>query len=1520
MAILISQKDKASASSEGLVRFATSEEATAGTRSDVAMSPALVKAQLDGILDGAPAALDTLNELAAAINDDASFFSSVQTDINDLQNQINTLAGGDLSGLQDEIDDTQVGAGLGTDGSYTADATTNYITAATSLKNADFRLDAQIKANADAIISMGAGNIQDLQDEVDDTQSSVGLNSDGTLPAYANNNSFAANASIKAAVEGVDAQVALNTTAIASLGSSQAITDLQAELDASQASVGLNSDGTYSAHSGSNYMDSDTSVKGALSSLDSQIKTNEDAIALKADATSLSSVDARLITAEGEIDTLQSEMDAVESDVATNAADIATNVADIATVNAAIDAHEVEHNANVAAVNAIEASVGLNVDGTYSAPVGTNYLGSATSVRNEITRLDTQVKSNEDDITTNTGDIATLQSDVSTNTTNIATNTSGVSGLDARLTTAEGEIDTLQTEMDSVEADVATNTASISTNSGNISTLQSEMDAVEADLAAHIAATPSNDEINEIETSVGLDSDGGFTANAGGNYISGATSVRGEINALDSQLSNTQSDLETAESTITSLQTTVSGKADSSTVSALQSELDASQAAVGLNANGTYSAHSGSNYMDSALTTKEALSLVDAQTKINEDDITNLETTVATLTQGSGATSAEIAALQGEVDTTQAGAGLSTTGAYVAPGVSNYLSSATSLKGADSLLDTQIKTNADAIALKASASDVSTLTSTVNTNTSDIATNTSDISGNAGDIASLQSDVATAQSDITSLQSSKADDTDLTALEAVVDAHETAVGLSAAGAYQSRSGSNYLDSATSIRGEITLLDAQAKTNADNIASNDSDIADLQSDIASLASSSTITAMQNEIDGIESGVGLNTDGSYTAITGNYATASTLKGAVSQLDTQVKANADAISSNDGDISALDSRLTSDEAALTSLQSEVDAIETGVGLTISGAYQAPASSNYLASSTSVRNALGLLDSQAKTNADAITTEASNRASAISDVDADIATLQSEVNATQSGAGLGTDGSYSANSGANYIDTATSLKDADNKLDAQIKVNADDILDNAADIATNTAAIATKASSSSVSTLQSELDASQAGVGLAANGSYTSPADHNYLGQGTLKADLGALDSQVKTNDDDIATNASDIDSLEALANTHEASIGLSAAGAYVGRSGSNYLDAASSVVAEATLLDAQVKTNADAIATKASSSNVSALQTEVDNVETAVGLDTDGTFISFSGQNYLNSASSLKGGMELLDAAIQARQDNIDSEAATRLSNDNALAAQIDVVEASVGLQSNGSLSITGTNFLNSASSVVSALGILDTNVNFTNQVQTNIKSSAGFSADGTKTAYSSTNYISGSLKAAIEALDAQVKSNTDDITGLGGTDISNLQSELDDTQSGVGLDADGLYVGRSGSNYLDSANTIAQEAGLLDAAVKDNEDAIALKADQTDMDAVEERLDAVEVRGGGIFWDDNSADAVEMDASLLMFKAHIGPWEINLNDLITSNVSDLVFYGEKAPVNGDKNFAVIGDGNVEFVGKYEGYPIP
>ena len=69
----------ASATTVGGVELATTGETTTGTDTARAVTPAGVQAAIDALIGGAPGALDTLNELAAAINDDASYASTITT-------------------------------------------------------------------------------------------------------------------------------------------------------------------------------------------------------------------------------------------------------------------------------------------------------------------------------------------------------------------------------------------------------------------------------------------------------------------------------------------------------------------------------------------------------------------------------------------------------------------------------------------------------------------------------------------------------------------------------------------------------------------------------------------------------------------------------------------------------------------------------------------------------------------------------------------------------------------------------------------------------------------------------------------------------------------------------------------------------------------------------------------------------------------------------------------------------------------------------------------------------------------------------------------------------------------------------------------------------------------------------------------------------------------------------------------------------------------------------------------------
>ena len=151
--------------------------------------------------------------------------------------------------------------------------------------------------------------------------------------------------------------------------------------------------------------------------------------------------------------------------------------------------------------------------------------------------------------------------------------------------------------------------------------------------------------------------------------------------------------------------------------------------------------------------------------------------------------------------------------------------------------------------------------------------------------------------------------------------------------------------------------------------------------------------------------------------------------------------------------------------------------------------------------------IDSEASSRASADTTlqgnidsEASSRASADS-------AIQSELDATQSGAGLGAGGSYSANSSTNYITSVSTLVGADEALDAQIKTNADAISSEAS----------TRASADT--TLQSNID---------------SEASTRASADTTLQSNIDAEETARQSADSTLQTNINDEATARASADT--------------------------------------------------------------------------------------------------------------------------------------------------------------------------------------------------------------------------------------------------------------------------------------------------------------------------------------------------------------------------------------------------
>lgn len=153
-------------------------------------------------------------------------------------------------------------------------------------------------------------------------------------------------------------------------------------------------------------------------------------------------------------------------------------------------------------------------------------------------------------------------------------------------------------------------------------------------------------------------------------------------------------------------------------------------------------------------------------------------------------------------------------------------------------------------------------------------------------------------------------------------------------------------------------------------------------------------------------------------------------------------------------------------------------------------------------------------------------------------------------------------------------------------------------------------------------------------------------------------------------------------------------------------------------------------------ASNGDISGLQGEVGNIETAVGLNNDGTIAAWAtGATYIKDTATFKAAIEALDTRAKA--------------NAAAAAAAKSVVTAG------DNIAVTPTTGDNGAVTYkVAATGLVTTDT-FTG-FKTNIVGQTGVDGNSAAVSFTGKNYISGAtnLKAAIEALDGQAKKNADD----------------------------------------------------------------------------------------------------------------------------------------------------------------------
>ena len=169
-------------------------EAGAGSAGSVAKAQADAQAfatsAISDLVAGAPAALDTLNELAAAINDDAGFHTTITNALTARQTELDAI-------------ESAMGPVMSAAGAYVAHSGKNYINGNSTVTEDLIDLDAQLKGVADAGVA--------VQSEVDAIEGAMGavMSSAGAYVAHTGKNYINGNSDVTGDLIDLDAQIKL---------------------------------------------------------------------------------------------------------------------------------------------------------------------------------------------------------------------------------------------------------------------------------------------------------------------------------------------------------------------------------------------------------------------------------------------------------------------------------------------------------------------------------------------------------------------------------------------------------------------------------------------------------------------------------------------------------------------------------------------------------------------------------------------------------------------------------------------------------------------------------------------------------------------------------------------------------------------------------------------------------------------------------------------------------------------------------------------------------------------------------------------------------------------------------------------------------------------------------------------------------------------------------------------------------------------------------------------------------------
>ena len=212
---------------------------------------------------------------------------------------------------------------------------------------------------------------------------------------------------------------------------------------------------------------------------------------------------------------------------------------------------------------------------------------------------------------------------------------------------------------------------------------------------------------------------------------------------------------------------------------------------------------------------------------------------------------------------------------------------------------------------------------------------------------------------------------------------------------------------------------------------------------------------------------------------------------------------------------------------------------------------------------------------------------------------TLQSKIDTIEVSSGLTGSGGYIQQSSLRYIGSASSLADADKKLDQSLDAT------------------------------QQELDITQTSIGTEADG--TMSLSGNYIFN-TVKTSLGALDSQVYSNTNAIANLNAYANRIQNELNATQSGAGLGGSGEYIGT-----ISGASTLSQADTILQQQISSNDTELADH---------DNRLNNIATTITSflgATIGDTHSYSGTNYINS-QNVRDAVSSLDAEVKENETQI------------------------------------------------------------------------------------------------------------------------------------------------------------------------------------------------------------------------------------------------------------------------------------